>query len=318
MRWQGRKKRGEPVVRKPGPSKISFATLPEIKSEVLGMQHGSKRSKGTGELQIKYHEVISRRDLQALVHQVRQEVNRRKRESQKNIQWHIPGSCWSMDMSEYGRDANGVKIWVQEVQDLASRFKFPPLGGEYPYGEELAAYLHYLFKTHGQPLFLKRDNGTNQAHSAVDEVLAHWGVLALNNPPYYAPYNGAIEHAFKELKQLIRIKLKLYEDNIPTEHFEVYAQNAAHELNHMPRKVLKGKHACYQLANGKKRTFSKKERRDIYDCIRNLTNDILSSINYPKADTFEKAWRIATEYWLQKEGLISITVNKKVLPYFLS
>lgn len=317
MRWQGRKRRGEPVLQKRGPSKISFAALPEIKSDVLGMRHGAKRSRGAGALQSKYAQVISRRDLLSLVQQVRQEKNQQHKESIKTIQWHIPGSCWSMDMSEYGYDTEGIKLFVHQIQDLASRYKFPPLGGGYPCGEELAAYLHYLFEANDPPLVLKRDNGTNMTHSAVDEVLAEYGVLPLNNPPYYAPYNGAIEHAFTELKKNIRIKLKLHDGKAPAEHFEVYAQNAAHELNHKPRKALKGNHACYELASSKKRAFNKKERRAIYDCICNLTNDILCSINYPKANTFEKAWRIAVEYWLQKENFISISRNKKVLPYFL-
>jgi hypothetical protein len=317
MRWQRRKRRGEPVVQKRGPSKISFTALPEIKSDVLGMRHGAKRSKGTGVLQNKYAQVISRRDLQTLVHQARQEVNQKHKDSLKAVQWHIPGSCWSMDMSEYGYDTEGTKLFVHQTQDLASQYKFPPLGGGYPCGEELAAYLHYLFETYGPPLVLKRDNGTNMTHSAVNEVLADYGVLPLNNPPSYAPYNGAIEHAFKELKQQIRVKLKLHEGKAPAEYFEAYAQNAAHELNHKPRKALKGRHACYELANSKKRTFNKKERRAVYDCIYNITNDILCSIDYPKVNTFDKAWRIAVEYWLQKEGFISITRNKKVLPYFL-
>lgn len=133
----------------------------------------------------------------------------------------------------------------------------------------------------------------------------------------YAPYNGAIEHAFKELKEQIRMKMKLDEGKAPAEHFDVYAQNAAYELNHKPRKALKGKHACYELARSKKRTFNKKERRTVYDCIYNITNDILCSIEYPKVNTFDKAWRIAVEYWLQKKGFITITINKKVLPCFL-
>jgi hypothetical protein len=57
---------------------------------------------------------------------------------------------------------------------------------------------------------------------------------------------------------------------------ETYASTVEHDLNHKPRPCLNGKNAC-QVYFTNKRTFSKRERRDAYDWITNLQNDILCS-----------------------------------------
>ena len=74
-------------------------------------------------------------------------------------------------------------------------------------GEEVAGYLSEKFCRFGPPLFLKRDNGGNLNHRAVNEVLSEFFVLPLNSPAYYAPYNGAIEESQGELKACLREKL---------------------------------------------------------------------------------------------------------------
>jgi hypothetical protein len=57
------------------------------------------------------------------------------------------------------------------VQDLASRYKFTPWVGEQVLGEIVAVRLEQLFLRQGPPLVLKRDNGSNLNHQAVDEIL---------------------------------------------------------------------------------------------------------------------------------------------------
>ena len=47
---------------------------------------------------------------------------------------------------------------------------------------------------------LKRDNGSNLNHQAVDEVLSRYLVIPLNSPPHDPPYNGGMECAVRELK----------------------------------------------------------------------------------------------------------------------
>jgi hypothetical protein len=62
-----------------------------------------------------------------------------------------------------------------------------------------------------------------------------------------------------------------------------------------------------------RRTFAKWERRDAYAWIANTQHAILCS----KGVQPQAAWRIAVEVWLNMKGLITITVNGKVLPYSL-
>ena len=45
-------------------------------------------------------------------------------------------------------------------------------------------HLAKLFRRHGAPLFLKRDNGSPLNHAAVNAVLAEFGVIPLNSPAH--------------------------------------------------------------------------------------------------------------------------------------
>jgi len=216
-----------------------------------------------------------------------------------------------MDPCEYGqRDETGAKVHLNQMQDLASRYKFDPMTGDIPCGEEISGYLAATFNRFGTPMFLKRDNGGNLNHSAVNDVLADYFVLPVNSPVHYPPYNGAIEKAQSELKNGLASKLS-YKPCCPREHLEAYASAVEHDLNHRPRPCLSGKNACQVYFTGK-RTFSKWERRDAYVWITNLQHDILCSEGIqPQA-----AWRIAVEAWLNMKGFITITMNGKVLPSF--
>ena len=196
------------------------------------------------------------------------------------------------------------------MQDLASRYKFEPMTGEVPCGEEISGYLTANFNQFGPPMFLKRDNGGNLNHKAVNDVLADHFVMPLNSPTYYPPYNGAIEEAQAELKSGLAAKLA-YKPRCPQEHLEAYASAVAHNLNHKVRPCLNGKTACQVYFSGR-RTFTKWERRDAYAWITNLKNDMLCCDGVqPQA-----AWRIAVEAWLNMKGFITITRNGKVLPSF--
>ncbi|MCL5024450.1 MAG: transposase family protein [Nitrospirae bacterium] len=243
----------------------------------------------------------------------RHDLNTSHRQNLRRIRWNVPNVAWSMDPCEYGqRDATGGKVYLNQMQDLASRYKFSPMTGEIHCGEEISGYLAATFDRFGAPLFLKRDNGGNLNHGAVNDVLAEHFVLPLNSPVYYAPYNGAIEEAQAELKRGLAARLA-YKPHCPREHLEAYASTVEHDLNHKPRPCLKSKNAC-QVYFTNKRTFSKWERRDAYAWITNLQNDILCSDGEVQP---QAAWRIAVEAWLNMKGLITVTVNGKVSPSFL-
>lgn len=80
---------------------------------------------------------------------------------------------------------------VQNIQDLCSRYKLPPLTTRYlPCGEEVSGHLDRHFTRFGPPLFIKRDNGGNLNHLGVNQLLEEAMVIPINSPVESAPYNG--------------------------------------------------------------------------------------------------------------------------------
>ncbi len=312
-RWQERRARGLALLNHPGPKKALPLNLALLEGEIDHLGHCDKLSFGTTRLWRLYHDRISRREFQRLVRKARQEIKRGKRERKEQIQWLQAGLIWAMDASEYEeRDSEGQKVHLQQIQDLASRYKFQPMAGDYPDGEGIAGHLQAQINRYGAPLFLKRDNGGNENHSMVDEVMAENGVIPLNSPAYYAPYNGGIEEAQRETKQEIRKRLSRLAGPCPQEHFEVYAEAAVHDLNHKQRGILKGKTACRVFFENKgKVRFSKQERRVIYEHLIKLKMSILAGMGKSDAESGQVAWRIAVESWLEKKGYIEITRPEK-------
>jgi hypothetical protein len=313
-RWRRRRKENHPLLNRPGPKKVEPFDPSLLDAEIRVLKHGAKRSEGTTDLYRRYQETLSRRDLSRMVEQVRREVAADRRNHLRRIDWIVPGVVWAMDVTEYEVEGIG-KMHLHNTQDLGSRYKFSPLSGECPVGEEIAGYLSEKFSRFGPPLFLKRDNGGNLNHGAVNEVLSEFFVLPLNSPTYYAPYNGAIEESQRELKGCLREKL--IPDLPPSANHPVavYAEVAAHDLNHRLRPCLNGKTSC-QVFFSPKLIFSKLERREIYDMVLARVERILTSINQFGKSVREAAWRIAVEYWLQSKGFIKVHIPKKVSPNF--
>jgi len=310
-RWHKRRKADTPLVRQPGPPKVEPPDFNRLTQDIAALSHGQNRTQGTGALYARYAPCVSRRELQSLVELARHDLHALHRQNLRRICWNVPNVAWSMDPCEYEqRDKCGDKVYLNQMQDLASRYKFDPMTGDVPCGEEIAGYLAATFNRFGAPLFLKRDNGGNVNHTAVNNVLADYFVLPLNSPANYPPYNGAIEEAQAELKQGLSSKLA-YRSQCPTEHLEAYAATVEHDLNHQPRPCLNGRNSC-QVYFTNKRAFSKWERRDAYDWIENVRNDILSSNGVQP----QVAWRIAVEAWLKMKGYITVSINGKVLPNF--
>jgi transposase InsO family protein len=250
-----------------------------------------------------------------MVGQVRHDLWVGQRKNLRQIEWLMPGVVWAMDATEHDRRAaDGEKIHLHNTQDLGSRYKFLPMAGGYPVGEEIAGYLADKFFRFGPPLLLKRDNGSNMNHLAVNEVLSEFFILPLNSPAYYAPYNGAIEESQGELKKCLRDKLGLA-PYCSREQIEPYAEAAIHDLNHRLRGCLGGKTSCQVFFHsGNKPSFTKRERRDIYGCLMEKVEKILAEINQYGQAAKESAWRIAVEFWLQSKGFIKVHINRKVSP----
>ena len=312
-RWRRRKKEDRPFLNRPGPKKAEPFDPSVLDAQIRLLGHGVKRSAGAAKLYGRYQESISRRELSRMVGQVRQDLVADQRRNLRRIDWLMSGVVWAMDGTEYDLGMAG-KVHLHNTQDLGSRYKFPPLAGECPAGEEIAGYLSEKFFRFGPPLLLKRDNAGNLNHGVVNGVLSEFFVLPLNSPTYYAPYNGAIEESQRELKACLREKQVPGAPCSP-DPIAVYAEVAAHDLNHRLRPCLQGKTSCQAFfSSGEKPVFSKLERREIYDILLERVERILGSMNEWGKAARESAWRIAVEFWLQSRGFIKVHTPKKCHP----
>jgi hypothetical protein len=316
-RWKHRLERGRPAVSPPGPKKVAPLTLEELHGALYRLKHGRRRSRGVEAVYRQYHTQVSRRELQALTETVRRELAQRRRAGLRHITWHVPGLVWSLDDAELAGFAHH-KLHLHQVQDLASRYKFTPWVGGWVSGETVAVRLEQLFLQHGPPLVLKRDNGSNLNQRAVDEVLARYLVLPLNSPPHYPPYNGGMEHAVGELKTPLVEKI-LAHGPVPGSQVQIWAEGLAHALNHRPRSCLEGQVACrvFQDARPALKAYTLRKRKEVFDAINALTRTLVQAQAVHTQRQAETARRLAVETWLQRNGVLTITQNKRVLPVCL-
>jgi hypothetical protein len=318
-RWRGRIRGDMVLIHPPGPKKVEPFD-PCLDTEIRLLDHGVKRSAGTTDLYQRYRFSVSRRELGQMVERVRQDLEADRRAHLRRVEWLMPGIVWAMDFTEYDLGMIG-KIYLHNTQDLGSRYKFLPMAGGYPVGEEVAGYLSEKFDRYGAPLVLKRDNEGNMNHSAINDVLAESFVLPLNNPEYYAPYNGAIEESQWEVKKGLREKL-VSDLHDCRDHIAAYAEAVVNDLNHRIRPCLNDRTSCQMFfESGKRPVFAKRERRRIYDWVMERVERILSTMNQSGQAARESAWRIAVESWLRSKGYIRVHINQKchpLLPPFLA
>ena len=96
-RWRRRLRRGEVAVGKRGPMKVKPLNLSELTARIRGLEHGKKRSQGSGLLHRTYGGGISRRELNARVRQVRYETNRVRCVETHHVTWLRANLVWAMD-----------------------------------------------------------------------------------------------------------------------------------------------------------------------------------------------------------------------------
>jgi hypothetical protein len=242
---------------------------------------------------------------------VRSQEKRTGRRALQSIIWHRAGLVWSMDDMEFEPSADGGQLHVHAVEELGSRYKLPPLVGKrLADGPTVAAHLSELFIRFGPPLFLKRDNHGNLNSGEVDAVMDRFLVLPLNSPPYYAPYNGAIERAQRELQEAVCGRLAASAPGTPVASV---VEAVIQDLNHQPRPCLEGKTACAMFSLGlqEARSFTRSQRKEVCDWIKSLAARIMAQGNGAKPMSAAQCWRIAAQTWLQRNGVISIARQKK-------
>ena len=317
MRWRSRQRRGEAAVRKPGPAKAEPLDTARLHEDILRLTFNRKRIGGTTALYGRYQNQISRRDLRVLVEAVRDEVREEQRALERRVEWRIPGAVWSMDDAKNHCLEQQPYGHVHLLQDLGSRYKLKVVGDEVmACGNRVAEHLNGLFRNHGAPLFLKRDNGSNLNHHAVDSLLDEYGVIPLNSPPGYPPYNGGIERAQREIRQ--ELESRIGSEPVDGRTFRLQCEISGYAANHIRRRSLGGRTACRTLEDSRElvRSFTRRKRMEVYVEIRNLAVDIMEALDEHAGAAVETAFRYAAETWMQLNNIIVVTRNKEVLPPF--
>ncbi len=314
LRWQKRAGAGAPALARPGPKKTGPLPLEAVRAEVAALRHHRCRSEGTTALYERHQGVISRRELARLVAEERGRQEQARRRLYRRIEWHVPNVAWAIDATERGRDRLGRKLFVHAVQDLCSRYRFEPLVALESKGPAVADHLAKLFRRHGPPLFLKRDNGSPLNAAEVDAVLAEYGVIPLNSPAYYPRYNGVVERGIREMQEALGTCLPRPARWQPKALLP-YIVAVHHALNCKPRRVLHEHTASETYHHQPHAHYAKRERLAIFEWIRVHAKDRIQH-QPEKIDqrSVRAAWRRAAETWLRCQGLITVSINQKVLP----
>ena len=314
MRWKRRIGAGQRPLKPPGPKKIAPFDFDELTEKIGRLRHSTKRTRGTGELYGSYKGAVSRREFNEMVIAVRRDHQQARAAALSRVIWRRPDVVWAIDGTEYRAEFADEKLHIQNLQDLCSVYKFTPLTTGYmPCGEEVAGHLDCQFTRYGPPLFIKRDNGGNLNHAAVNEVLEEKMVIPINSPVNTAPYNGAVEHAQGEVKRHLRTWRHKART---TDEFILLTETTAHDLNHKPRRSLGGRTACRVYFGSNRIRYAKRKRRSVYDWIRGLAIDISKRTGHDEITRL--AWRVAAKIWLKKNDLITVLKPGEVLPYFCS
>jgi len=304
MRWRRRQRHGQPVCQRPGPKKTGPFNATEFFSRLRELNPGQSRTAGAGELYAQFAQSLSRRQFQALVQEQRWD----QLHSMKLLTWLRPGTAWSCDATEL----DGHQIIL--AQDLAARYRFTPLVLGQLDGLQIAAHLEALFRQHGAPLFLKRDNGSPFNCQPVDAVMARFGVLPLNNPPRCPRYNGAIEKSIRDFKTALmeRRQCPASTTTLPA-NFTLAVELTAHDLNHRPRRCLQGRTACAVFHDDARRLrWNQRERKAIFRLLLHNFGQRIGLL--PEEDRHRRhasAWRRTVEHWLRCQNLILVRQNQK-------
>ena len=269
------------------------------------------RTRQTGPLYRDFAQAISRRDLACMIAEARHQFNREQRQALRRILWLQVNVAWAIDATEF-HTAQG-KLFVIASRELASRFFLQPEFCSEPDAELVAQHLRRLFQKHTPPLLLKRDNGSIFNAEAVDQVLAEFGVIPLNSPSYYAPYNGSIENGIGELKNACRQWL-----GDPAQHPPQLVVRTTQALllqrNCIPRRSLNDRSACEAFYRQSVR-FTRHERATIFSSLCDRWSAIMNHMDNVNRYVASALWRSVVVNWLRCQHLVDFAPNPNVLPH---
>ena len=147
---------------------------------------------------------------------------------------------------------------------------------------------------------------------AGDAILARFGVLPLNNPPYFPRYNGAKEKSIRDLKAALDQRVL----PVPAD-LALAVETITHDLNHRPRRCLKGRTACAVFHdNAQRLRWTKHQRKEIFRLLLQRFGAMIGKTangHHPSPATL---WRVTVESWLRCQGLIAVRQNQNVSTTF--
>jgi hypothetical protein len=282
-----------------------------LATAVNAMRHGVRKSYGTGEIHVKFQKQISRREIDALVYEVRESVKRGVRRDMERITWHVPGICWSID--DIIHDLH--RLYSHHTQDLASKYRMTPRAGHLLCGEEVAQNFRENAQKFGAPLFLKRDCGSNLNEKHVNAVLLEMIVIQFNSPPYYPGFNGSLERLNQDIHPLVKgMNLKTVE----VFEFANTLESRTERVNHQRRPCLKGLNACQAFFNGKSiaKEYHRRRRKEVHTEITDMAARIIEASGDDGDIMRATAWRVSVKNWLRMNGMITVTSGGRVSPNY--
>jgi len=304
-RWRGRQRGGQPLLRPPGPAKTEPLPLELLQAQIGELPHGRQRTVGTGALYQQHCFHISRRHLGRLVEEARHEYRQAIRLQLRHLDWQAVQVVWALDATEWRTTPTGSKLQVLAGSDLASRYGLDLRAHQHLSGKVVADYLAAQIHRHGAPLFLKRDNGSVLRAPEVRAVLAQAGVLPLDSPTFYAPYNGAIERYIGQVKHTLPGDLAWpCQDDLGFPQASL--DGVRHQLNAQPRSILGGASPAEVFHRGPRLRFTRPERTELFHLLLGHTRRKLSSMESVNQANLDAAWRHSVEHWLIAQGLVVV------------
>ena len=141
-------------------------------------------------------------------------------------------------------------------------------------------------------------------------------MIPLVSPRHYPPYNGSVEREHQEL--LRQLNIRIGNEKISTYELRLECEVAGHEVNHMRRRSLGDRTACYTLEDGRPKIgqYGHRERKEVFEKIKIMAVDIVEALGEHTEVACETAFRYAAETWMQQNNMIRVTQNGEVLPLF--
>ncbi|MCP4196264.1 MAG: transposase family protein [Proteobacteria bacterium] len=178
---------------------------------------------------------LSAKTIDKVIHDLKPKREEKPRPDRYDIT--SPMVMWSEDGTGFKENHRKKELMV--LQDECARYKVHTRLANGPASEkDVLIYLREAFEKHGAPLVLKQDNAAYQNTEAVQKLCEEYGVLILNSPPGYPPYNGKIERGMRDIKGYVRgLKRRNKGENLQQQ-----IGLAIKDLNEdRPRPVLKGR-----------------------------------------------------------------------------